>query len=80
MKNSSSYRVPLIIGGAVVLLAALFYAFYSPSYDWYQHSYDERDEEPYGADLSYRYLKQLRAADGFHVMDSSLSINLNSIA
>lgn len=79
MKTSPSYRIPLLIAGAILLLTALFYAFYSPSYDWYQHSYDELDDEPYGADLSYHYLKQLRDADRFHVLDSSLSINLKSI-
>jgi len=64
---------------AVSILVAVFYYFYTPSYNWYDHSYQDTDDEPYNIDLTKAYLKSLRPLDEFHMADSSIAQNLKPI-
>jgi hypothetical protein len=64
---------------AVIVLVVAFYFLHKPSYNWYDHSYQDTDEEPYNIDLSKAYLKTLRAEGDFHVLDSTLAINLSPL-
>jgi len=69
-------NIAIIIAIAVVVIAAIIWALYSPSYNWNYHSYEDYDEEPYGGDLMKTYLGGLREKEAFIEADSSLTRNL----
>ena len=64
---------------AVIALVIVFYLLHKPSFNWYDHSYEDKNNEPYSIDLSKAYVKSLRPPADFHVLDSTLDRNLRPL-
>jgi hypothetical protein len=73
-KNTKAFVVGII---AFIVLVFLFWMFWNKGYNWYQHSYLKNDKQPYGADLTFKYLEKLRPEEEFSVLDSTISANLS---
>ncbi|NND93769.1 MAG: hypothetical protein HKN45_02835 [Flavobacteriales bacterium] len=72
-RNNTAIWVSAI---SLVALIVLFFLFWNNGYNWYDHSYDREDDEPYGADLTFNYLESIRSEEDFSVLDSTIAQNL----